>query len=155
MSKYGYKGGYNRAAAYGLNQDLDPESSAYQELQREKALLQHKKKNFDQRFGSPIFQVAKRRKWYHVIYSHPRAFALIAGCGGATIFYGGVYSTISQQWRKPTEEELADQDILIRKAFENFGGRWYSRFLPYHSRWQEIQAEDYKKQRRLAENLRD
>jgi len=155
MSKYGYKGGYNRAADYGLNDNLDPESSEYRKLREEQFRIENRKKNFDQRFGG-VFQAAKKRKWYHFIYDTPNkrnATAIFLGCAGASIFYWGVLSTFNTFQRSPTDEELRERDIIIKKVFDTHGHRWYSPLITLaysseYARWKELKLEDHKRQRR-------
>jgi len=150
MSKYGYTKGYDRVAEVNRNRVIDPESSEYHELRKKKEAHERRKQNFDKRFGSPVFQAAKKRKWYQFgfVRSYPTLAAAIGGSAGACVFYYGLYSTV--RGHQPTAQQEAERDILIRKAFENYGDRWYAFVLPYYSRWKQLKHEDYKYQQRLA-----
>jgi len=150
MSKYGYTKGYDRVAEVNRNRDIDPESSEYHTLRKKKEAYERSKQNFDKRFGSPVFQAAKKRKWYQFSFvrSYPTLAASIGGVAGTCIFYYCLFSSVRKQ--QPTAEQEAERDILIRKAFGYYGDRWYAYFLPYYSRWKQLQLEDHKQQQRLA-----
>jgi len=136
MSKYGWYGGYKRVRNEPMLRDV--ESSEYQEQRRLRRQLEAKKKSYNQKFGGPVFSAAKKLPWWNFPINE-KFFVVLIGC----VPVGFVYW--SWQRHLPTTESAQatyERDVLVRKAFQIHGDKWYARFLPYHGRWKEIQKED-------------
>jgi len=151
MSKnpYGYSGGRISTPQERARQRDGLSREQLFDQERLGKVERSRRQNFDNRFGGPVFKTEKKSKWYQRLLN--RAFAgknspLWWGLGLACIAWGPVYwHSIN---RDSTPQQNADRDILIRKAFEIHGDKWYSVFLPYKRRYKEILKEDWNNERK-------
>jgi len=143
MSKsnpYGYTGGRVQT-----DQGLEGLSLEQRiELDRLGKVQRSRPKNFDSRFGGPIFKEQKRVKWHQRIlerlFRHKYS-SYYVGLGLSICAWGPVVWAIANV--EHTAQENADRDILIRKAFENHGHKWWAWTMPYNWRYKELLKEDY------------
>lgn len=148
---YGYSGGRirNPGEIYNVKHTEGLSAKQIVELERQNKIREAKHRNFDKRFRGPIFKVDKKATWYSRLldtaFRRPTS-PFYWGCFLTFLAWGPVVYQIFEH--KETPEEGRDRDILIRKAFDNFGDRWWSFAMPYNWRYKQILQEDYQNEQR-------